>query len=302
MCRPALDLSTHSAFSYISTTQSVMGNALDVRNAVAIARSGNELEAVVSTAVIIASHRNGFTGCSVSMFLSNLVKELILQTAIRDTKRCTVTWTADGTCGLQDMVVPYLAAANDKWPQALTEIEDGYFGHLSRKPNKEMIDFSVTSLVGGKELFTGECKNYSEKIKLPVLKECLQRMMSRQSKLHLVVVSKLQDNYFCDKNSSWTTYCNEEGNQSLCTYSLMRIVVAKSAAPNRFCISLAPLFKGMNVFPSHEHCEGVAVFLDIDCIVFLDKEATKRNTTEESSLGREDDEEPPARAVKKRRF
>ena len=157
---------------------------LDTSNLEQPTNDGMLLEAITAGAVCLASHCNGFTGCSVIDFMEALIWELSDCRISGQHLKCF----EQVTC-LDSIHVPFLPPPNQEWPADL-KIEGASFGTLCRTTNKSQIDFMIEDAC-----ITGECKNRTSRLDLAEMTKVLKNIRS-QSKLHLVITNALQEQYY----------------------------------------------------------------------------------------------------------
>ncbi|TMW61876.1 hypothetical protein Poli38472_010939 [Pythium oligandrum] len=191
---PPLEKAMHNMMKLPSIRQQMYWSNVDQKT-----NDGMALEALVSAAVVLASHSGGLGGVAFPDFLGRLLYELgVTREATPMDFPVTLINSMHGT-GIREVVVPFLSAPNVEWPQWLLE-DWKYIGarldNFRRTVNDDRIDFKIDS-----DLISGECKDYSDPVNLKVLKHILERVPER-SKIHFVVTRKLQDSYFTQADAS----------------------------------------------------------------------------------------------------
>ncbi|TMW61879.1 hypothetical protein Poli38472_010942 [Pythium oligandrum] len=153
---------------------------------------GMALEALVSAAMVLASHKGGVGGVAFPAFLGALLFQLGVTRTDEPTALPVVLNKKSGT-GTANIIVPFLSAPNVEWPLWLLEDWQSLgarLDNLHRTVNETRIDFRI-----GSGVISGECKDYSDALKIDVIKGILERIPD-DSSIHIVVTNKLQDSYF----------------------------------------------------------------------------------------------------------
>ena len=105
--------------------------------------------------------------------------------------------------GADRLVVPFLSPPNVSWPEWLvsewTSVGANFDNYLCTR-KEDRIDFRIAS-----RTISGECKDYSKRLDLSVLKTVLERIPD-DATVHLVVTNKLQNSYFNTESISNTLF------------------------------------------------------------------------------------------------
>jgi len=159
----------------------INNNSINSQNTLAISKSGNDLECVTTTAIVVSSHINGASGVIFSDFLRYLCIQLSEEYYPDSLLDMTMT-----TLNI-DLTVPFLAPpSDDDWPIELRNIKGSLFSTIIRTRNSDRIDFYIPNVL------TGECKNYSSKLPSNVLCDCIDRIPSN-SRMHLIITNSIPE-------------------------------------------------------------------------------------------------------------
>ncbi|TDH71719.1 hypothetical protein CCR75_007516 [Bremia lactucae] len=157
---------------------------------------GQRLEALVSAAVVMASHVDGLGGVALTTFLGRLLVELGVSS--QDEK-------IELPLGFEireNWVVPFLSPPNVEWPAWLLHDESMQFDNLVRTANGDTIDFRIDS-----GLISVECKDHKRPLSLETIKEILLHVPA-DSKVHFIVTRSLRKHYFTKKDT-YATFLRE---------------------------------------------------------------------------------------------
>ncbi|TDH73430.1 hypothetical protein CCR75_008082 [Bremia lactucae] len=157
---------------------------------------GQRLEALVSAAVVMASHVDGLGGVALTTFLGRLLVELGVSS--QDEK----IELPLGFEICENWVIPFLSPPNVEWPAWLLHDESMQFDNLVRTANGDTIDFRIDS-----GLISVECKDHKRPLSLETIKEILLHVPA-DSKVHVVVTRSLQKHYFT-KKGTYATFVRE---------------------------------------------------------------------------------------------
>jgi hypothetical protein len=132
--------------------------------------------------------------------------------------------------------IPYLSPANDQWPEILSQT--GCIAASMKRPSrKKQLDLKIPGWA-----ITGECKNYENAIPLEVLRGILRKIPA-ESRLHLVFVSKIQENYFTE-TGSWSSFYHS-------LLSPGNICILKATVHDG-TLRMEPLFNGSDSIPKSD--------------------------------------------------
>jgi hypothetical protein len=172
---------------------------INSENPEALARSGNDLEAMACSAVCDASHAEGTAGCSIGSFLTHLAWNL------GPGSSAVPSW-APGELGSFDLRIPFLSPMNTQWPTRIN-MADTKFGDLVRNKDSAQYDALAGDEVGV------ELKNEEQPLTTPTVKGCLQRMPC-DIKFHLIICMHLQGEYFTTEEKKAPAVKGAEGEQA----------------------------------------------------------------------------------------
>lgn len=234
--------------------------AMELQSTNAQSRSGDRLEGLAAAVVVNASHCSGVSGCNLADFILSLVRELIDD----EQAASALQWDADGLPGAwiddSEFIIPFLSAANDKWPASLMSIPGVNVANYERPKNSAKCDGYTTDyspVVLGRvrtRALVIECKNYEAPVTLKVIKEILSRVMDK-SFLHVVMVSKLQSKYWTKGEKNWATFRDDH----IADAAVVRIV----AKPGRIaCKLLSPQCANIE----KANCGRIVVFIEYETL------------------------------------
>jgi hypothetical protein len=232
-------MSTHQALISIKTNHKTSSCITEIRmvNSNEESRDGTILEGLSSVATELASHRNGLAGINIINFILTLTEEL-LPTYL------SLSWDPDHNLShflssdCLDQTIPYLSPANDQWPEILQSINGCRTASMKRPSSTEQLDLNIPGWA-----ITGECKNYESAMPLQVLRGILKRI-PMDSRLHLVFVSKIQENYFTE-TGSWSFFYHHS------LPSLGNICILKATVHDG-TLRMEPLFNGSDSIPASD--------------------------------------------------
>ncbi|KAI8891504.1 hypothetical protein BC833DRAFT_626806 [Globomyces pollinis-pini] len=198
-------ISTESAYSDIENEPYLKAYTLDYRNEDEStnhyrnphqsSNDGHKLEARFSTAMVVASRSNGFSGLSLEDYIIQILSELNLKIATHSI--LTERWA--------NLLVPLMGPPNaDQWPEDVRKLVP-LLADSERTKNGECIDFKVTWQQADTSFFlkkqctvirqiTAEMKDHARPIPGKVMKEILKRIPS-DSQVHLIACNTLQQKY-----------------------------------------------------------------------------------------------------------
>ncbi|KAI3661477.1 hypothetical protein MP638_007207 [Amoeboaphelidium occidentale] len=152
-------------------------------NAMQISNSGNRAEAILAASICDASHINGLAGVSPRLFVEKLIFHL--QYSHLEWGDFTKTFETV----MSGRTVPFLAVADQSWPNYLKELPSAKLGTFRRAVNAERMDMA-------RDLWlSGECKDFTKNLPGTEMEESLVRI-PQTSYLHVVYTSDLQGTYF----------------------------------------------------------------------------------------------------------
>ncbi|KAE9128793.1 hypothetical protein PF010_g4355 [Phytophthora fragariae] len=153
---------------------------------------GMDLEALVTAALVVGSHRGGFGGIELPTFWGVLLHEL----GIRASSERVELPVNLQNAGANHLLIPFLSPPNVEWPDWFLrdwQNTSAKFDNLCRFVNADRIDFRTTS-----NLLSGEYKDYSSLVMInPMLDH-----MPDESIIHLVVTKKMEESYFTGESAS----------------------------------------------------------------------------------------------------
>lgn len=158
-------------------------------NAKQASNSGMFYEAWLCGSMIVASHLNGIEGVTADQFFLNLMKEVS-----RETERLSPNINAKIALFLKSITVPYMSPPN-AWNKDVPNCLKISFGDMQRTIDIERVDMKCLSTKDGSFIISGESKDYSDSISTETMQEIIIRVPSK-TKLHIVLVRKLQQSYF----------------------------------------------------------------------------------------------------------
>lgn len=202
-------------------------------NCQAVKLNGADLEVTAAVALEIASHKGGVGGIGIADFLLQLTTELLPSYQLLEWSGSTTSFDPGRLLG--GMKVPYLSSESDSWPTTFRGIDGVYCGDLHRTKDQERIDLKVyTALSPIDPEISAECKNYKTKLNKTVICEILTRI-PKTSRLHLVICTHLQSNYWKNKRKVWEEWRQKNDLEDT---AILKVVKQKSQ------LTLEPLFVG----------------------------------------------------------
>ncbi|KAL3661644.1 hypothetical protein V7S43_013403 [Phytophthora oleae] len=157
-----------------------------------LGKSGATLEALAAGAVVLASHQGGFYGVNFKAFFGRLLYEL----GVRGSNEPVAFPPRHNE--MENFTIPFLSPPNVAWPGeflAFWENTRAQFATMRRSRNGDRIEFQTHS-----GALTGKCKDRKQ-FTLKVLKYVLE-VIPPATKIHLVVVKRLQGKYFTRASES----------------------------------------------------------------------------------------------------
>ncbi|TDH66644.1 hypothetical protein CCR75_004121 [Bremia lactucae] len=186
---------------------SVLTTTMHFHNTNQPMNDGQRLEALVSAAVVLASHVGGLGGVALPTFLGRLLYELGVRP--QDVR----IELPRGVETSENLVVPFLSPPNVlEWPPWLLDDKFMKFSNLVRTRNREQIDFRIVS---GE--ISGECMDDGHPLPLNTMREILSRVPA-DSKVHLVVTRAMQKKYF--KEGTYATFVREHNLPAMDVYRI----------------------------------------------------------------------------------
>ena len=147
-------------------------------------KDGLKLESLLSGAIVLASHANGFEGISIPRLLGELCYELKLSQS-----PATLIDLPQEFFDILNTNIPFLGPPNQTWPEYIKN-KGLVLGECERPGNSSMIDFKMS---GGS--LTGECKDYGCTLNISTIQQILHRVPS-DCRAHLVLTNTLQNSYY----------------------------------------------------------------------------------------------------------
>ena len=199
-----------------STAAHLQLQSVHLANASQHSDDGNLTEAVLTSAVTLASHMNGINGIDFNPFLKHLVFELCLGTPKFE------NIALDGQAMLNNFAhirMPYLGAPNTVFPQELMLLLPA-LANQRRTVNKEMVDgYFEWQNTGNRTMACYlEGKFRSRVVDLAVMKKILKVPEKRREKhmpecdIAFILTTKLQGKYFTKaKKESWAHFRQTHG-------------------------------------------------------------------------------------------
>lgn len=258
LLRGATRLSAHDLFS----SQPAKVNDIDTSNPKAASRSGEYLEALACSAMILASHNpeGGLKGVDITTFLCSVCSELVITTCTPSTGYVTFSFRSSLTDFCQELkaaTVPFLSPANSPWPSSLQSIVGVRAQNIVRPQNNKNIDVIVGEPLQGdnEPILSAECKYHADKINLKTMKSVLQRVPrdARRPTLHLFFCDHVQESYFSG-DEPWSSFCSQHLSGDV---NVVRVVCDVA----RRLLSLRP-FKGMHLLPATK-CHRLVVVIPL---------------------------------------
>jgi len=184
--------------AYFERQNSTNARKVDVvpSNAIQTSNDGNEMEATMAAVLCVASRVNGVGGVSLRQYIPAIYSHIEKFDKLKEHKlvESELKYNKALASVLDNTLIPFCAPPNQEWPEWLgNELPGSRFGHISRPRNDEMVDIKTSF-----ELF-GECKDLTAGVKLPNMKQIVDRIMKQKVwKVHIVFVRKLQGLYYED--------------------------------------------------------------------------------------------------------
>jgi hypothetical protein len=181
--------------SAFKTVKSLGTLQMDFSNSIQLSNDGMEMECLVASAVVLASHSNGFSGISFGEFFPALLYELDIGSG---KERMELPEE------FMNIQIPFLSPPNQKWPGFLSKTFGLNVSNFMRMKNSDRIDFSIED-----GSVTGECKDYRGPLSLKTI-EAIMKRIPEKSKIHLIITNKLQNSYYSLSDRSFDDFINED--------------------------------------------------------------------------------------------
>ncbi|KAI9336309.1 hypothetical protein BDR26DRAFT_864882 [Obelidium mucronatum] len=210
--------------------------SINYQNSVQRSNDGMQFEALLCACICVASHCQGVRGARVDLFLQDLVYNL--QRIPQPTDLFSPDLSRFPLLALEGFVIPFLSPPNQQWPSFVESC--GNFGNLKRARNADKVDILTSCGL------SAEVKDWSS----PLPSEDLTNIIVRtpiDSKLHIVLVRKLQEAYYTTGKSFSEAVGTELSNR----FAVCKVNLA----------DLVPAIHTMNGIPISNSPSGVILFI-----------------------------------------
>lgn len=196
-------ISFREAASYINTHRRNKEFCLNFDNAVQVSNDGMFLEALLASALCVASRANGVGGICLRDYICALFSHIQLSERLQLYNLKTEGLNDLLRELLNNFVIPVLAPPNQEWPKLVSCIPNSKFGYLARAKNKDRIDVTTNFNL------SGESKDHKKTISAKIMRDILNRVPVN-TKVHIIFASSLQGEYFSENKTKqcppdWTS-------------------------------------------------------------------------------------------------
>lgn len=172
-------------------------------NAFQITNDGMFLEAVLASCLCVASRSNGIGGVPLRNFICSVFAHIEKENGLRNYLLQIPENQHDLLDFLNGFIIRNLAPPNQEWPDWVSAIPGGKFGHISRTRNQSRLDLTTSFSL------TGESKSYRSAISLSTMREMIKRVPA-SSKVHIIFVHSLQGSYYAKDASFKREFPNSD--------------------------------------------------------------------------------------------
>lgn len=176
-----------------------------------------KLESLLQISVMVASHCNGFKGCTFKQFVNNLIRELRFDSVYQDAsgescKASEVGFPEEFPSTYLNMVVPFAAPmASDSWPadmgNDLIDLFGAKLGYIRPPVIHSPGDVELYYWPQEKAALIGECKMYSYPVSAHTLRAIITTKFSKYPECLMFIVSApsftSMDSFYDEKYCIW---------------------------------------------------------------------------------------------------